>query len=125
MLNILFVCKNNAVHSQIAECICTFLGNRICKCSSAGIEKKEINSDVVNLVKEIYQVDILQNQFSKNVSELDYRYDIVVAINTDVEIEAGFIEKWVMSEEVNDELVYNIEEKVMLLLHEIKIGEIR
>ncbi len=125
MLNILFVCKDNAVHSQIAECICSFLGNRICKCSSAGIEKQEINSKVSSLLQEIYQVDITKTQFSKKIDELEERYDLVITINTDLDIEAGIVEKWIVSDELNDELIYSIEEKVMLLLHEIKIGEIR
>lgn len=125
MLNILFVCKDNAVHSQIAECICSFLGNRISTCSSAGVNKTVLNPNVKSLIKKIYEVELGDNYFAKNIDELNGTFDLVVAINTNLDIDAGYVEKWTLSEELNEALVYEIEEKIMSILHEIKIGEIR
>ncbi len=68
---------------------------------------------------------LLKRNLVKKIDELEERYDLVITINTDLDIEAGIVEKWIVSDELNDELIYSIEEKVMLLLHEIKIGEIR
>lgn len=125
MISILFVCENNQVHSQIAECICKFLGNRICNCDSAGIVRTNIPHEVVQMLENMYGVNILENQSSKSIQDLQKTYDIVIAMNTKVEIEAGYIENWTLQSHLDENLVGSIEQKIMQLLHEIKIGEIQ
>lgn len=125
MISILFVCKDNQVHSQIAECICKFLGNRICQCDSAGVVKGAMQTEVVELLNDCYGIDILETQSTKEIADLKNRYDIVIGLNLEVDIEAGYFEKWQLPNTLNENLVATIEMKVMQLLHEIKIGDIR
>lgn len=124
MTSILFVDENNTIHSQIAECICKFLGNRTVTCASAGLHAKAINIEVAKVLNEMYGMDILKTQFSKKISELENEYDIVVLLNVDTEITSGHVEKWHLHETDFKLLVEELEMKIMMLLHEIKLGEI-
>lgn len=125
MTSILFVCEDNATYSQIAECICKFLGNRSVTCDSAGLKKGTINPDVIEMLKAEYDMDISKTQFVKEIAELKKTYDIVIAINTKFVAESSYVENWELTTTKLDAVISELEAKIMMLLHEIKLGNIQ
>ncbi len=125
MVSVLFVCKDNQMHSQIAECICKFLGSRVIVANSCGLHKGVMQDNVIALLSDIYNINIQETQYPKSFSEIDFNYDIVVAINIPFIDTNEYIEYWNVSEQLSENLVFEIEEKVMQLLHDIKLGNIK
>ena len=61
-----FVCVHNSCRSQIAEVLGKSLVSEIFESYSAGTETKpQINQDAVRLMKEQYQIDMEETQYSK------------------------------------------------------------
>lgn len=61
MLKVLFVCVHNSARSQMAETFLNDLGKEYFFAESAGLEKGELNPNVVEVMKEI-GYDISNNQ---------------------------------------------------------------
>ena len=79
-----FVCVHNSCRSQIAEALGKSLASEIFESYSAGTETKtQINQDAVRLMKEQYQIDMEETQYSKLLSEIP-PVDIVITMGCDV-----------------------------------------
>lgn len=79
-----FVCVHNSCRSQIAEALGKSLASEIFESYSAGTETKtQINQDAVRLMKEQYQIDMEETQYSKLLSEIP-PVDIVIAMGCNV-----------------------------------------
>lgn len=79
-----FICVHNSCRSQIAEA----LGKHLCGDDfdfySAGTETKpQINQDAVRLMKELYGIDMEENQFSKTFDRIPAP-DIAISMGCDV-----------------------------------------
>lgn len=80
-----FICVHNSCRSQIAEALGKRFAVDVFESYSAGTELKDrINPDAVRLVKQLYGIDMEQNQRPKLVSELP-RVDVVVTMGCNVE----------------------------------------
>lgn len=79
-----FVCVHNSCRSQIAEALGKSLASEIFESYSAGTETKpQINQDAVRLMKEQYQIDVEETQYSKLLSEIP-PVDIVITMGCNV-----------------------------------------
>lgn len=79
-----FVCVHNSCRSQIAEAFGKSLASEIFESYSAGTETKpQINQDAVRLMKEEYQIDMEETQYSKLLSEIP-PVDIVITMGCNV-----------------------------------------
>lgn len=79
-----FVCVHNSCRSQIAEALGKSLASEIFESYSAGTETKtQINEDAVRLMKEQYQIDMEETQYSKLLSEIP-PVDIVITMGCNV-----------------------------------------
>ncbi len=129
MLKVGFICVHNSCRSQIAEALGKYYGENIFQSYSAGTQKVErINQDAVRLMKEIYNIDIEKNQYSKLINELP-KLDIVVKMGCNVVcpfVEGKEILDWGLDDPTgkNDEIFIDIIEKIdkniQALIEEIK-----
>ena len=82
--NVAFVCVHNSCRSQMAEAIAKVLSADVFAAYSAGTETKpEINQDAVDIIKELYGVDMNKSQRSKLIAELP-PIDILVTMGCNV-----------------------------------------
>ena len=66
-----FICVHNSCRSQIAEALGKHLRGDDFDFYSAGTETKpKINQDAVRLMKELYGIDMEENQFSKTFDRI-------------------------------------------------------
>ena len=80
-----FVCVHNSCRSQIAEALGKLLASEVFESYSAGTETKpQINSDAVRLMKQLYDIDMEQSQYSKLLEELP-AVDVVVTMGCNVQ----------------------------------------
>ena len=80
-----FVCVHNSCRSQIAEAPGKLLASEVFESYSAGTETKpQINSDAVRLMKQLYDIDMEQSQYSKLLEELP-AVDVVVTMGCNVQ----------------------------------------
>ena len=80
-----FVCVHNSCRSQIAEALGKLLASEVFESYSAGTETKpRINPDAVRLMKQLYGVDMEQDQYSKLLQELP-AVDVVVTMGCNVQ----------------------------------------
>lgn len=129
MLKVGFICVHNSCRSQIAEALGKYYGENIFQSYSAGTQKVErINQDAVRLMKEIYNIDIEKNQYSKLINELP-KLDIVIKMGCNVVcpfVEGKEILDWGLDDPTgkNDEIFIDIIEKIdkniQALIEEIK-----
>lgn len=129
MLKVGFICVHNSCRSQIAEALGKYYGENIFQSYSAGTQKVErINQDAVRLMKEIYNIDIEKNQYSKLINELP-KLDIVVKMGCNVVcpfVEGKEILDWGLDDPTgkNDEIfidiIEKIDKKIQALIEEIK-----
>ncbi len=129
MLKVGFICVHNSCRSQIAEALGKYYGENIFQSYSAGTQKVErINQDAGRLMKEIYNIDIEKNQYSKLINELP-KLDIVVKMGCNVVcpfVEGKEILDWGLDDPTgkNDEIFIDIIEKIdkniQALIEEIK-----
>ena len=69
-MKVAFICVHNSCRSQIAEALGKYLASDVFESYSAGTETKpQINQDAVRLMKEIYQIDMEETQYSKLLSD--------------------------------------------------------
>ena len=70
-MKVAFICVHNSCRSQIAEALGKYLASDVSESYSAGTETKpQINQDAVRLMKEIYQIDMEETQYSKLLSDI-------------------------------------------------------
>lgn len=96
-LKIAFVCVHNSCRSQIAEALGKkFMSNKY-EFYSCGTElKPQINQDAVRLIKDMYQIDMEENQYSKLVQDIP-QVDIAISMGCNVNcpyVGKGFDDNW-------------------------------
>lgn len=85
MVKVAFICVHNSCRSQIAEALGNHLAGGVMECYSAGTETKpQINQDAVRLMKQLYNINMEETQYSKLLSEIP-SVDIVVTMGCNVQ----------------------------------------
>lgn len=80
-----FICVHNSCRSQIAEALGKYLASDVFESYSAGTEvKSQINQDAVQIVKQLYSIDMEKNQYSKLLADIP-PVDIVVTMGCNVQ----------------------------------------
>jgi len=121
---IAFICVHNSCRSQIAEALGKkYLGDCF-ECYSAGTETKpQINQDAVRIMKELYDIDMEKEQYSKLLSDIPSP-DIAISMGCNVAcpfIGRDFDENWGLDDPTgkSDEefvlVIRKIEEKIKAL----------
>jgi len=83
-LKVAFVCVHNSCRSQIAEALSKLLAADVFEAYSAGTETKpQINQDAVRIIKQLYNIDMEKEQFSKLISDIP-KPDIVITMGCNV-----------------------------------------
>ena len=83
-LKIAFVCIHNSCRSQIAEALGKkFMSNKYDFYSCGTELKPQINQDAVRLIKELYQIDMEKEQYSKLIQDIP-EVDIVISMGCNV-----------------------------------------
>ena len=84
-----FICVHNSCRSQIAEALGKHLASDIFESYSAGTETKpQINQDAVRIMRELYDIDMEQTQYSKLISNIP---DPDIAISMGCNVSCPFI----------------------------------
>ena len=79
-----FICVHNSCRSQIAEALGNHLASDVFEIYSAGTETKpQINQDAVRIMKEIYEIDMEETQYSKLISDIP-ELDIAISMGCNV-----------------------------------------
>ncbi len=79
-----FICVHNSCRSQIAEALGKKYLSESFECYSAGTETKpQINQDAVRLMKELYDIDMEETQYSKLMAEIP-NPDIAISMGCNV-----------------------------------------
>ena len=121
---IAFLCVHNSCRSQIAEALGKHLRGNDFDFYSAGTETKpQINQDAVRLMKQLYDIDMEQTQYSKTIDKIPTP-DIVISMGCDVGcpyIGRAFDDNWNLSDPTgkNDEMfksvIAEIEKRILTL----------
>ena len=125
---IAFICVHNSCRSQIAEALGKHLASDVFESYSAGTEiKSSINQDAVRIMKEMYGIDMEQNQYSKLILDIP-KPDIAISMGCNVGcpfIGRAFDDNWWLedpTEKSDDEFVITIkkiEEHIIKLKEEL------
>lgn len=128
-----FICVHNSCRSQIAEALGKLCASDVFDSFSAGTETKpQINQDAVRLMKQIYQIDMEQMQYSKLLSELP-QMDVVITMGCNVNcptLPCKHREDWGLDDPtgkvdtVFEEIIHSIHENVEALKERIQNGSI-
>lgn len=108
-----FICVHNSCRSQIAEALGKKFASKKYEFYSAGTEtKSEINQDAVRLMKELYDIDMEQTQYSKLIEKLP-PIDIVITMGCNVAcpfIPCEYTEDWGLEDPTgkNDQEFINV-----------------
>lgn len=129
MKKIGFICVHNSCRSQIAETLGKYYGNEYFQSYSGGTEvKAQINQDAVRIIKEMYNIDMEETQYSKLISDLP-ELDIVITMGCNVNcpyLPCSHREDWGLedpsgkSDEEFKIVIRKIEEKIKKLIEDIK-----
>lgn len=96
-IKVAFICVHNSCRSQMSEAISKLLAADVFESYSAGTEKKpQINQDAVRIIKQLYNVDMEKDQFSKLISDIP-QPDIVITMGCNVNcpyLPCKFREDW-------------------------------
>ena len=85
MVKVAFICVHNSCRSQIAEALGKHFAANVFESFSAGTALKDrINPDAVRLMKQVYGIDMEQNQRPKLLQELP-PIDVVVTMGCHVD----------------------------------------
>lgn len=124
-----FVCTHNSCRSQMAEAISKLKAADMFEAYSAGTHiKSAINPDAVEIIKELYGVDMTQTQRNKVLDEIP-DVDIVITMGCGVEcplLSYKYREDWGLVDPTGkpkDEFIKTaktIESKIMELRTRIK-----
>lgn len=83
-LKVAFVCVHNSCRSQMAEALGKALAGDVFESYSAGTEiKPQINQDAVQIIQEMYQIDMNETQYSKLLQDIP-EVDIVITMGCNV-----------------------------------------
>jgi len=83
-IKVAFVCVHNSCRSQMAEAISKLIAADSFEAYSAGTEvKPQINQDAVEVIKELYDVDMNVTQKSKLLSDIP-AVDVVITMGCNV-----------------------------------------
>lgn len=128
-MKVAFICVHNSCRSQIAEALGKYLASDVFESYSAGTETKpQINQDAVRLMKEIYQIDMEETQYSKLLSDIP-PVDIVITMGCNVNcptISCRHREDWGLedptgkSDEEFQKTIKLIDSKILDLANRIK-----
>jgi len=116
-----FICVHNSCRSQMAEALGKHLASDIFESYSAGTETKpQINQDAVRLMKNIYNIDMEETQYSKLITELP-EIDIKITMGCNVIcpfVDSKYEEDWGLddptgkSDEEFEIVIAEIEKKI-------------
>ena len=85
MKKVAFICVHNSCRSQIAEALGKKFASDVFESYSAGTETKpQINQDAVRLIKQVYDIDMEQKQYSKLMEEIP-QADVYVSMGCNVQ----------------------------------------
>lgn len=128
-----FVCVHNSCRSQIAEALGKYLASDVFESYSAGTETvPKINQEAVWLMKQLYNIDMEQTQYSKLLNELP-AVDIVITMGCNVNcpyLPCKYREDWGLDdptgkdEKTFRETISIIEQKILKLKSSIEKGSI-
>ncbi len=128
-----FICVHNSCRSQIAEALAKKYASDVFDAYSAGTQiKKQINQDAVRLMKDIYNIDMEETQYSKLIDDLP-PIDISITMGCDVIcpiVENQYTEDWNLDDPTGRddkffrEIIYKIEKNVKDLSIRIQKGDI-
>ena len=128
-----FVCVHNSCRSQIAEALGKYLASDVFESYSAGTETvPKINQEAVRLMKQLYNIDMEQTQYSKLLNELP-AVDIVITMGCNVNcpyLPCKYREDWGLDdptgkdEKTFRETISIIEQKILKLKSSIEKGSI-
>ncbi|MDD4766076.1 MAG: arsenate reductase ArsC [Desulfotomaculaceae bacterium] len=80
-----FICVHNSCRSQMAEALGKNFAGDVFASYSAGTETKpQINQDAVRIIKQLYNLDMEKEQYSKLISDIP-QPDIVITMRCNVE----------------------------------------
>lgn len=126
-----FVCVHNSCRSQIAEALGKYLASDVFESYSAGTETvPKINQEAVRLMKQLYNIDMEQTQYSKLLNELP-AVDIVITMGCNVNcpyLPCKYREDWGLDdptgkdEKTFRETISIIEQKILKLKSSIEKG---
>lgn len=124
MKKVAFICVHNSCRSQIAEALGKKIAGDVFESYSAGTETKpQINQDAVRLMKQVYDIDMEQTQYSKLLSELP-KVDVVITMGCNVQcpfLPCSYREDWGLedptgkTDEVFLDTIRQIEQKIFQL----------
>ena len=127
-----FICVHNSCRSQIAEALGKYFASDIFESYSAGTETKpQINQDAVRIMKEMYGIDMEQNQYSKLIKEIP-NPDIAISMGCNVGcpfIGRAFDDNWGLedptgkSDEEFKVVIKEIEDRILQLKNELCIQQ--
>lgn len=125
-----FICVHNSCRSQIAEALGKHLAPDVFESYSAGTETKpQINQDAVRLMKELYDIDMEQTQYSKLISQIP-EVDIAISMGCNVScpfIGREFDNNWGLEDPTgkSDEefkiIIKEIENRILELKNEVRL----
>lgn len=128
-----FICVHNSCRRQIAEALAKKYASDIFDAYSAGTKiKDKINKDAVRLLKNIYDIDMEETQYSKLIDDLP-PIDISITMGCDVIcpiVENQYTEDWNLDDptgrddEFFREIISKIEKNVKDLSIRIQKGDI-
>ena len=97
MLKVAFICVHNSCRSQISEALGKHLASDVFEAYSAGTEtKSNINQDAVRLMKQIYEIDMEKEQYTKLLDQIP-PVDIVITMGCNVQcpyVPSKYREDW-------------------------------
>ncbi len=124
MKKVAFICVHNSCRSQIAEALGKHLASDVFESYSAGTEAKpQINQDAVRIMKQLYEIDMEQTQYSKLISDIP-EPDIAISMGCNVGcpfIGRPFDDNWGLndptgkSDEDFVQIIKKIEENILQL----------
>lgn len=128
-----FICVHNSCRSQIAEAFAKKYAFDVFDAYSAGTQiKDKINQDAVRLMKNIYDIDMEETQYSKLIDDLP-PIDISITMGCDVIcpiVENQYTEDWNLDDPTGQdddffrEIISKIEKNVKNLSYRIQKDEI-
>ena len=128
MKKVAFICVHNSCRSQIAEALGRHLAGNVFESYSAGTETKpQINQDAVRLMKELYGINMEEQQYSKLIAEIPTP-DIAISMGCNVQcpfIGRPFDDNWELedptgkSDEAFLKVIKQIEQKIIGLREQL------
>ena len=118
MKKVAFICVHNSCRSQIAEALCKHLASDVFYSFSAGTETKpQINQDAVRIMKELYNIDMEETQYSKLINDIP-NPDIAISMGCNVTcpfIGRAFDDNWGLEDPTGKS-----DEEFMIIIKEIE-----